>query len=488
MELDIIPEPEVGGRVRVTNLNDPLHYTDYGIVSVDLDEGTAIVRTLTFPPPGGMGQKSVRRKLKKIGGTWKMSTLKTPHILTFFSRSTLTGVSEITKLILLNLDLRDLRKACQTDKYISQICQDEDFWRQKVERDFGREISSLKRREVSYREQYLDLDHLRMKFIFKDNLINALAKRRLDMVVYLLETFPEYRYIIRTTTVLGSLICGELIDSTLDQEDIRIYDDEALQILEYIFGILPPKDYPRTVQWIIVFSMECNESLFLDWLHTQNLLSQGLSYANVAEQILREERDLEWLLYFKRKGYDIDAIPLSLEIFHSHDPITRAVKQNIMDKELFEILLNLGAQFSSFTLYLMIKKDYPDELIILGFNNPVRQSNLIIFRLLVDINISVEKLRRMVELSGSLPDDSVMSQAVIYGRGSDVLDFLEEMGVDPKNIDWEDVALAIKGSRGKFVPSDDALEWLRRRGIHLDLSVKPRSKPKTSRSKASKRR
>jgi len=56
--------------------------------------------------------------------------------------------------ILLSLDDASLGRVCQTDTYVNSICQDDWFWRLRVERRFGAEVVQHKPRDETFFQQY----------------------------------------------------------------------------------------------------------------------------------------------------------------------------------------------------------------------------------------------------------------------------------------------------------------------------------------------
>jgi hypothetical protein len=47
-----------------------------------------------------------------------------------------SGVKDVDKIILLNLDLTSLSNVCRVNKYAAEICKDKSFWRNKIVKDF----------------------------------------------------------------------------------------------------------------------------------------------------------------------------------------------------------------------------------------------------------------------------------------------------------------------------------------------------------------
>ena len=102
-------------------------------------------------------------------------------ILSFFirlhSRSLpFTGVVELNWEILLDLDYQALARACQVNKKINKICQDDRFWKEKVRRDFG--VDQYKPEEITYQQQYREL-------IEAKDYISAIQKGRSDVLIAL---------------------------------------------------------------------------------------------------------------------------------------------------------------------------------------------------------------------------------------------------------------------------------------------------------------
>ena len=66
----------------------------------------------------------------------------------------LTGSPDTDIEVLLNLDYPDLLNVCQIDSYLNSLCRRDDFWRRKVERDYGPDVAALKPQNETDREQY----------------------------------------------------------------------------------------------------------------------------------------------------------------------------------------------------------------------------------------------------------------------------------------------------------------------------------------------
>lgn len=110
---------------------------------------------------------------------WQVQDYITPHTVKFYSgrEQLLSGVKDVDTLILLDLDYKSLLAACSTEQYTNKICQDDFFWRQKVEKDMGSEVMKNKLPDMSYREQYRTLtEDMKME--------EAFTNGRLDYIIY----------------------------------------------------------------------------------------------------------------------------------------------------------------------------------------------------------------------------------------------------------------------------------------------------------------
>lgn len=88
-----------------------------------------------------------------------------------------THVPEIISQILLALDYKDLMNTCQTNKDFNEVCQDNYFWKLKVEQDYGT-VTEDKPSNITHRQQYFDLMTI-------NNQLWAVEKGRLDILKWL---------------------------------------------------------------------------------------------------------------------------------------------------------------------------------------------------------------------------------------------------------------------------------------------------------------
>jgi hypothetical protein len=120
---------------------------------------------------------------------WRVQNYELPHTIEFLASNVeetyrerlLTGVEDVDRLILLDLDYRSLITACISDQYTNRICQDDFFWQQKVIRDMGQEVMKSKLPEMNYREQYRTLiDDMDEEDAIRDGRLDYLIWMKLD--------------------------------------------------------------------------------------------------------------------------------------------------------------------------------------------------------------------------------------------------------------------------------------------------------------------
>jgi len=95
---------------------------------------------------------------------WHVYMYNFPHTVTFQAApsSGFLDIPEMNYEILKNLNGESLISACQTNRYLRNIC-DEYFWKQVVARDFGAEVAHWKPLHETYQRQYLILTRTPLK-------------------------------------------------------------------------------------------------------------------------------------------------------------------------------------------------------------------------------------------------------------------------------------------------------------------------------------
>ena len=131
----------------------------------------------------------------------------------------LTGVRDLDITILLELNDIDLFKVCQTNKYISLICENESLWRRKLSKRYNK---TEKPKETTWKEYYISLKREEEKDIgYNLYYLNDVGKFGIGHGVF----FPYY-VAREKTKVYGSI----LIQSNVDffPESIDIYKKDIL--------------------------------------------------------------------------------------------------------------------------------------------------------------------------------------------------------------------------------------------------------------------
>jgi len=91
-----------------------------------------------------------------MGDRWIVQDYPSDHSVRFEANlSSMTNIPEIMSQVLLQLDYKELVKSCQTNKDFNKVCQDDYFWKLKVEHDYGM-LTRDKPLDITYRQQYVD--------------------------------------------------------------------------------------------------------------------------------------------------------------------------------------------------------------------------------------------------------------------------------------------------------------------------------------------
>jgi len=118
-------------------------------------------------------------------GRWIVQGYPTEHIVEFMiGPSSMTDIPELMMQFLLPLSHDDLMNACKTNTDFRRICQDDYFWKLKVEHDYGM-VTQDKPASITYRQQYIGL------LVIRDP--NKAAERgRLDVLKWLAQAENVY--------------------------------------------------------------------------------------------------------------------------------------------------------------------------------------------------------------------------------------------------------------------------------------------------------
>jgi hypothetical protein len=155
----------------------------------------------------------------------------------------LTGIADTDFQILLNLDPISLFNLCQTNQYAQRLCQNENFWIQKIIHDFGREVLSLKPPDESFKEQYRSIIYTSPE--------QAAAEGRLDIVI--VEPIDDLLMIIEYAAMNGQI---NILEWALDQQNV---------------------DRNNLLKFIERYAASCGQVNVLDWLKNNNFqLDDGI--------------------------------------------------------------------------------------------------------------------------------------------------------------------------------------------------------------------
>jgi hypothetical protein len=309
---------------------------------------------------------------------WHVQDYNIPHTVTFQAANReqlLSGVEDVDRLILLDLDYRSLLKACSTDQYTNKICQDDFFWRQKVERDMGQEVLINKLPGMSYREQYRTL-------VSGMDEKMAIINGRLDYLIW--KNVSPNEFAAMTAAELG-----------------------WINILEWVknHGILLDSGIANGAAMTGKIDV-------LKWLHERNIHPDDTGFLWALE---RHEKDtIEWLLNYgviphhpeiiieeAIFGDDVDV--LELLAAHGILPGTRGANLAAVDGNI-----NI--------LEWLYKRDIlPDEE---GFIGSVEYGEKDVVGWLLDHGIIPQNL-------------SIAANRAIHTRNIDMLEFLETRGILP---------------------------------------------------------
>ena len=114
----------------------------------------------------------------------------------------LTGIKDTDLLILEKLDDRSLFSYCQTNQYANNVCQDENFWRNRLITKYGIETAELKNIDRSWKDFYLKLVYFDETYTPEKASLEAAKKGYDDLFFYFSKFINEYN---KTRTIVRSL-------------------------------------------------------------------------------------------------------------------------------------------------------------------------------------------------------------------------------------------------------------------------------------------
>jgi len=133
---------------------------------------------------------------------------------------------DLIALLALNLSFPDIISLCQTKKRIDQsICQNPNFWRQKIQRDFP---GAKYDQEDNPKQIYFKIDRILKKYPELRDIITLIVIHRFDVDFPIRE---EYKYRDKLLNLLDSLPNSLLYKIMNDYNSHEIYGEER-QVME----------------------------------------------------------------------------------------------------------------------------------------------------------------------------------------------------------------------------------------------------------------
>jgi hypothetical protein len=189
-----------GHFVQITPIPGLTHFDIYSIVSI-LKQLPLItitlqnvndpsdVKTLFINSIGYIIQGETQQYQLTFGADLSELQGKRPstYIGTGRQQFAMTGVEPIDINILLQMDDQTLTSACQTDRYISGLCRNEELWRLKINKDYYG-AGEYKNKDRTWREYY---KILQVTNIDKEGANNAARGGQLDVLKWMASLNPK---------------------------------------------------------------------------------------------------------------------------------------------------------------------------------------------------------------------------------------------------------------------------------------------------------
>ena len=252
---------------------------------------------------------------------WQIQGYDLPHAIRFQATQVrdrlLSGVEDVDRLILLDLDYRSLLAACSSDPYTNRICQDDFFWQQKVLKDMGLEVMKNKLPKMSYREQYRTLiEGMYESYAIKKGRLDYLILMKVVPDSYLIDTAAGYGHIniLKWGEKHGVILNGTTANNAASRGKINVLnwlyekgiypDDRGIIRVPFAYKkdviewLLNHPDVPIDMKTLVSNLVIDNNIAALDLLETYGILPDQQD-ANVA-MAFSDYRILEW---FTERGY-----------------------------------------------------------------------------------------------------------------------------------------------------------------------------------------
>jgi hypothetical protein len=132
------------------------------LVDVVDDNGNVVKYTIfTLHSPTKIHIRSMDMRIEHtmvLNDNWKVKELKFPHTVNFVSQHLLTDKSlAIDMPLMLNMPYDTLRNFCRVNSKALKICNDDSFWKLKMEKDYPSQLEN-KLPFVSYKNMYIGIE------------------------------------------------------------------------------------------------------------------------------------------------------------------------------------------------------------------------------------------------------------------------------------------------------------------------------------------
>lgn len=300
-------------------MNRPVQQSDLAIIIVEDVEYPLVITSVT-PQRIIAGDYII---IPTING-WQVEDYDLPHSIKFQAAQIrdqlLTGVQDVDRLILLDLDYKSLIAACSSDQYTNKICQNDFFWQQKVIKDMGQEVMENKLPNMTYREQYQTL---------MDDMgeIDAIVRGRLDYLILtklgpdfqlaglaamhgrvnILKWAEQHGLILDTAMANAAAKMGKinvldwLYEKGIYPDEIGIIWTRSIYERSVIEWLLNHKDIPIDMQKIIAHLISDNDTELLDLLESYGVLPDQQNADTAIEY--GDSKILKW---FIDRGYSLN--------------------------------------------------------------------------------------------------------------------------------------------------------------------------------------
>jgi hypothetical protein len=179
---------------------------DWAIVEISTGKSTLTIPIIGFTADGIIIGDAKSPSLLHVNMKgWQVFGLKREHKVLFQTPvSGITGVPDIIyEVMLQTTNMRDMLNLCESAKIYSDVCARDKLWEEKIDIDFPG-TKQYKPVNLTYRQQYIDLDSIRDKNSFRNMVIRntqygnlwnadrAILKDRLDIltVFYRMDLLP----------------------------------------------------------------------------------------------------------------------------------------------------------------------------------------------------------------------------------------------------------------------------------------------------------